>query len=320
MKKILGAAGWLLLFAALGAAAMVALAALLLHHRLDMVFVPRIAATGAVPGVMAWVIAMCFAALPGARHRPGPARPFGLAQGVWAMAGTLLLMLCGAILPYMAAVYLMLLRILHHLPAHLPNRHDTSLLLASLLSSELMAALWLSWYLRRQGRAVLEDGSAKGIAWSPATPRAYAMAGLSALSVLALAGLEFHLIPPDASKLHDLELGRLFQGPPEIALMTAVVVVILAPLIEEALFRGIAFAGIAVRLGPVWAVVITTLIFTALHAPEKILYPPGFADVAAVALVSCALRLRYRSIKPGIVMHFLYNFGMLALPVLAGGH
>ena len=320
MKKILGAVGWLVLFSALGAAAMLGLTMLLLHHRLGLVFVPRIAATGAVPGIMAWVIAMCFAALPGARRRPGTAWPFGLAQGVWAMAGTLLLMLCGAILPYMAAVYLMLLRILHHLPAHLPNRHDTSLLLASLLTSELMAALWLSWYLRRQGKAVLEGGSAQGIAWCPATPRAYAVAAFTALAVLVLAGLELYLIPPDARKLHDLALGQLFQGPPEIAFMAAVVVVILAPLIEEVLFRGIAFAGIAVRLGPAWAVVITTLIFTALHAPEKILYLPGFADVAAVALASCALRLRYRSIKPGIVMHFLYNFGMLALPALSSGH
>ena len=320
MKKFLAAIGWLLLFAALGAAIMLGLAIVLLHHRLEMAFVPRIAATGTAPGLMAWIIALCFAALPGARRAPGTMRRFGLAQGVWAMAGTVLLMLCGATLPYMAAVYLMLLRILHHLPAHMPNRHDIGLLLASLLASELMAALWLSWYLRRQGRAVLEDGAANGIAWRAATQRAYAAAGLAALLILALAGLEFYLVPPDASKLQNIELGRLFQGPPAIALMTGGVVIILAPLIEEALFRGIAFAGIATRLGPVWAVIITTLIFTALHAPEKILYPPGFADVAAVALASCALRLRYRSIRPGMLMHFLYNLGMLAVPVLAGGH
>jgi len=86
------------------------------------------------------------------------------------------------------------------------------------------------------------------------------------------------------------------------------------------LFRGLAFAGIATRFGTGWAVILTTLIFTALHAPEKLLYLPGFADVAAVALISCWLRLRYRSIRPGIAMHFMYNFGMLIVPVLSGGH
>lgn len=317
MKKILAALGWLLLLAAIGGATMLALAVLLLPHRLSLVFVPGIAGTGAVPGVLAWVIAMAFAALPGARWAP---RKFGLAQGLWGMGGTALLMVCGATLPYMLAVYAMLLRVLRHLPSHLPNKHDTALLLASLLASELLAALWLIWYLRRQGPAVLTDGSPRGIGWRAAAPRAYGMAALGAFAVLLLAVGEFRLIPPDASKLNDIELAQLFQGPPLVAFIAAGVIVIMAPLIEELVFRGIGFAGIAAKLGTGWAVVLTTLIFTALHAPEKIYYLPGFADVAAVALLSCALRLRYRSIRPGIAMHFLYNFGMLAVPLLGGGH
>jgi membrane protease YdiL (CAAX protease family) len=131
---------------------------------------------------------------------------------------------------------------------------------------------------------------------------------------------EFTFAPPDMSKINDLELAQLFQGPPAVMFLAAFVVVFMAPVIEEVLFRGIAFAGIAARLGPGWAVVITTLIFTALHAPEKIHYLPGFADVAAVALLSCALRLRYRSIRPGIAMHFFYNFGMLIIPVIGGNN
>ena len=321
MKKTLGAAGWLILFAAIGAATMLVLAEVLLpHHRIGRSFIPGLAATGALPGILAWLIALCFAALPGARRPPGATPHFGLAQGLWGMAGTLLLMLCGAFLPYMAAVYLMLTRILRHLPSHMPDMHDTGLLITSLLASELLAALWLAWYVRRQGRLVLADGSASGIAWRPAPPQAYGMAALGTLAVLLLAAGEFILIPPDLSKLHDLELAQLFQGPAAVALLAAVVVIIMAPIIEEVLFRGLAFAGIASRLGPVWATAITTIIFTALHAPEKILYWPGFFDVAAVALLSCALRLRYRSIRPGIAMHFFYNFGMILVPALSGAH
>ena len=320
MKKTLSAAGWLVLFAAIGTAVMAGLAAALLPHHLPLPALLRLGATGIVPGVLAWLIALGFAALPGARRAPGATPRFGLAQGLWGMAGTLLLMLCGAILPYVAAVYMMLIRILQHLPSHMPDKHDIGLLITSLLASELMGALWLAWYVRRQGRLVLADGSASGIAWRPAAPQAYGMAVLGALAVLLLAAGEFILIPPDLSKLKDFELAQLFQGPAAVAMLAAVVVIIMAPIIEEVLFRGLAFAGIAARLGPVWATAITTITFTALHAPEKILYWPGFIDVAAVALLSCALRLRYRSIRPGIAMHFCYNFGMILVPAIAGGH
>ncbi len=316
MKKILSATGWLILFAALGTAIMAGLSVALLPHRLPLRTLLHLGATGIIPAALAWLIALCFAALPGARRTPGATPRFGLAQGLWGMAGTLLLMLCGAMLPYIAAVYLMLIRMLRHLPSHMPDKHDIFLLITSLLASELMAALWLAWYIRRQGRLVLADGSASGIAWRPAPLQAYAMAALGALAVLLLAAAEFLLVPPDLSRLNDLELAQLFQGPAAVALLATGVVVILAPIIEEVLFRGLAFAGIAARLGPAWAITITTIIFTALHAPEKILYWPGFIDVAAIALLSCALRLHYRSIRPGIAMHFFYNFGMLLVPLV----
>jgi len=323
MKKFGYALVWLVVFAAAGIALIFLPAKLLLPHRLDLHFMLSIANTGVVlgllmPGLLAWVILMSFSALPGARRNPD-AR-FGLAQALWGMCGTVLMMLAGAPLPYMAAVYWMMLRILRHLPSHMPDRHDTALLLTSLLASELLGALWLSWYVHRQGPLVAHDGSPQGIAWRPAPARAYGVAALGGLIVLLLAVGEFWLIPPDISKLKDMDLAQLFQGPPVIALLTAMVVIVMAPVIEEVLFRGLAFAGIASKLGTGWAVVITTIIFTALHAPEKLLYLPGFADVAAVALLSCALRLRYRSIRPGIVMHFFYNFGMLLVPVVTGGH
>ncbi len=320
MKKTLSAAAWLILFAALGTAVMAGLATALLPHHLPLPALLHLSASGIVPGVLAWLIALCFALLPGARRAPGAVPRFGLAQGLWGMAGTLLLMLCGAVLPYVAAVYMMLIRILQHLPSHMPDKHDIGLLITSLLASELLGALWLVWYVRRQGRLVLADGSASGIAWRPAPPQAYGMAALGTLAVLLLAAGEFILVPPDPSKLKNFELAQLFQGPAAVALLAGLVVVIMAPIIEEVLFRGLAFAGIAARLGPGWAVAITTILFTALHAPEKILYWPGFFDVAAVALLSCALRLRYRSIRPGIAIHFMYNFGMLLVPVLSGAH
>ena len=319
MKKILAALGWLILLVAAACLVLAASSLGLLHHTVPPWVLLRLAALGVIPGVLAWIIALAFAALPGARRAPGAAQNFGLAQGLWAIAGSGLMLACGAFLPYAAAVYLVLLRRLAGVPAHMPDQHDIPLLLASLLASELLAALWLVWYVRRQGPVLLQDGSAAGIGWRPAPARAYGLAALGALAVLLLVAGEAALYPPDASKLGDLELAQLLQGPQAIALLTAIVIIVMAPIVEELLFRGLAFAGIAARLGPGWAVALTTIIFTAVHAPEKILYPPGFIDVAAVALFSCWLRLRFHSIRPGMVMHFLYNGSMLILPLMASG-
>ncbi len=316
MKRILAALGWLALFAAAGALAMDALALWLVPHHLPRHALRRLGQVGAVPAILAWLIGLNFAALPGARRPPQAPAHLGLAQGIWAMLGTLLMMLCGFLLPFITALYLTLIGILRLHKSPMPSPHDLPLMASGLLASELLAALWVLWYARRQGMARLRDGSASGLAWCAAPRRAYAAAALCALAGLLLAALEFHLIPPDMSKLKLLPMAQLYQGGPGMIALVLFVSIIMAPLLEETLFRGIAFAGIATRLGPLWASFITTAAFTALHAPEKIYYPIGFLDVALLALLACVLRLRYRSIRPGILMHFLYNFGMLLLPVL----
>ena len=319
MSKIFAALGWLILFVAVFTGASAGLVLLLLHHAVAPGALASLSALSAVPGALAWVIALGFAALPGARRPPlAPAR-FGLAQGLWSIAGAALMLVCGTTLPWLAALFLYLLHRLRHLPAQLPGETDLSLLLASLLAGELLAALWLAWYVRRQGPAVLHDGGAAGIGWRPAPRAAYGLAVLGTLAIMVLAVVEFSLVPPDPTKLQNLPLTQLLQGPPIVAFPTMAVAILMAPILEEFLFRGVAFAGIAARLGPGWAVVITTITFTALHAEEKLAYPLGFADVAAFALLSCALRLRYRSIRPGIAMHFMYNFGLLLVPALMAG-
>lgn len=316
MKKFLAATGWLLLFAAVGAAAMTGLAAVLLPHRVPLRFVGGIAAVGAVPGAYAWLIALCFGVLPGAKRAPGSPPRLGLAQGLWAMAGTALMLASGGIMPFMAAVYLMMIRILLRLPRHMPSTHDPYLLMTMLVAGELLAALWLFSYIRRQRPAVVHDGGATGIAWRPASLPAYATALGCVLVLLMLAALEMHFIPPNRSALANSTVRQLLAGPPAVIGLTVAVGAGLAPIVEEALFRGIAFAGIATRLGPGWAVVLTTAAFTFAHSAEMRYYPPGFALIAMAALLACALRLRYRSIRPGMLMHFLYNFCVMALPLL----
>jgi membrane protease YdiL (CAAX protease family) len=49
----------------------------------------------------------------------------------------------------------------------------------------------------------------------------------------------------------------------------------------------------------------------AVHAPEKIYYPAGFIDVGLMAAAAAWMRVKFGSIRPGILLHVLYNAGLL---------
>jgi membrane protease YdiL (CAAX protease family) len=112
-------------------------------------------------------------------------------------------------------------------------------------------------------------------------------------------------------------MAKLFSVSGPALLLPILIATFLAPALEEIIFRGIAFAGLAARLGTVWAAIVSVVLFVVVHAPQKIYYPPGFLDVGLVALAAVLLRLKYRSIRPGILLHILYNGGsMLAVALL----
>jgi membrane protease YdiL (CAAX protease family) len=63
-----------------------------------------------------------------------------------------------------------------------------------------------------------------------------------------------------------LNEGRNWEYPLAVMIIRAIGIIILAPISEELLFRGVIFKRIAdSRLGPISAVILTTVIFTAVH-------------------------------------------------------
>ncbi|MDD2705331.1 MAG: CPBP family intramembrane metalloprotease [Acidocella sp.] len=312
MKKVFAGLLWAILFVALGGALMAGLAdAVAAHPHLPLKLLVFMALLGGATGLDLFMLALCFALLPGARAAPDGVRHFGLAQGLWGMLGTALAMMAGAALAALPVLDLAFLRTLAQ-GGGAPNVTQPGYLVCAVLGSELMAALWLAWYLRYLG----PRHTAHGVGWCPAPGAAYGVAALLALGLLAVVGAIYRFDPPDAAKLHDLPMYKLYAGPPLALAAMGVVTFLLAPVVEEISFRGLAFGGIASRLGTGWAVCLTTLIFAAVHAPEKIHYLPGFADVTLLALASCWLRLRYFSIKPGIFLHMAYNTGLILVSPL----
>jgi membrane protease YdiL (CAAX protease family) len=307
IKRLLYGAVWCFCFGLLGALLALSVGASFNHGKMPHRLL-TLASFGAEFGTDLFFLGYAFAVLPRAKPPNSAMRPFGPAQGLWGMAGFLITMTAGALLLANLLICLNLLLIICHIDQHV-NLSGHAALAGSALAGESVAGLWVAWYVRRFGEARLFDGSTNGIGWCKAPRDAYVVSALMAAIVLAFVLGLYHFVPPDFKKLQSLPVEQLFTGSAISVLPILILAVFAAPALEEFVFRGIGFAGLSVRLGPLWAGTITTIAFMAVHAPEKIYYPLGFIDVGMMAAGSVILRVRYRSIRPSIMLHILYNGG-----------
>ncbi len=111
------------------------------------------------------------------------------------------------------------------------------------------------------------------------------------------------------------------HGPWQLTL-TFISLVVLPPLAEEIMFRGLLFSSLRSRLRWRYAAVITSLLFAAGHLLESgdgsLLYIAGI-DTFILSLVLCYLRERTGSLWAGITLHALKNgVAYVSLFILAG--
>jgi len=102
-----------------------------------------------------------------------------------------------------------------------------------------------------------------------------------------------------------LNEGRIWHYTLPVAVIRALGIIILAPICEELIFRGILFKVISdARPGPIGAVILTSVIFTAIHYQYGILdWLPIFIDAFYWAWV----RYKTGSTILPIVMHLFGN-------------
>jgi membrane protease YdiL (CAAX protease family) len=86
--------------------------------------------------------------------------------------------------------------------------------------------------------------------------------------------------------------------------------VFIAPICEETFFRGFVFAGLLRSMPPVWAIILSALLFAVAHAD-----PGSFAVLFFIGLALALLRWRTQSLWPGILLHLLNN-GVSALLIV----
>jgi len=109
-----------------------------------------------------------------------------------------------------------------------------------------------------------------------------------------------------------VELG--YTTNPIVLAQIAIVASILAPIVEEQIFRGTMFPALtAVFKSPIWAAVVSSLVFGMIH-PTGI---PAWPGLAAIGAMSCFLAYQTKSLMPSMVMHGVHNFATLIFTLLA---
>src|SRR5665213_621297 len=86
------------------------------------------------------------------------------------------------------------------------------------------------------------------------------------------------------------------------------ITVIMAPTLEEMLFRGILYGGYCKSFGSLRAAIFITLLFVAIHFPYYIHDLLAVFGIIAGALATLWCRLHWNAIGPAVAVHVGYNF------------
>ena len=158
------------------------------------------------------------------------------------------------------------------------------------------------------------DDARLAMAWSTVPARLSAWAALQGFALFAVFAVIGGLLPGLPR-----ELGPLARAPQAGTFARGawtVLVLVLAPPIEELMFRGVLYGGFARRWRPRVAGVVTTALFVALHATELGTFLPAWLVIAALGALTLRARLVTGSLVPAIALHASYNLGLVLLVYL----
>ena len=114
---------------------------------------------------------------------------------------------------------------------------------------------------------------------------------------------------PTAALKGPIELVSQTQAPSAYAVYF-VLICLIAPVVEEIIFRGFIYAGLRRVMGMTPAMLLSAVLFASIHLSTP---TGGMVVVGLIALVLAYLYERSRSVVPGIVAHFVHNTLVFAL-------
>jgi len=118
------------------------------------------------------------------------------------------------------------------------------------------------------------------------------------------------LTPPILPESESFPLERLFTSP-QAGYAIGAFAILVAPFMEELLFRGVLFAVFENRVGLRFAVFTTAALFAGLHVPEYWRAWNHVLMILVVGLVFSLARGLSGSLTPSVLLHVGYNAGMM---------
>ena len=106
-------------------------------------------------------------------------------------------------------------------------------------------------------------------------------------------------------------LAQLAQSDGFSYIAWVILAVVLAPPLEEFLFRGLLLKGFSRSFGVAWGAALVTIIFVLMHIFETFRYWPATVAILMLALATLAVRLRTGSLGPPLVLHAAYNIAIV---------
>lgn len=107
----------------------------------------------------------------------------------------------------------------------------------------------------------------------------------------------------DYLESYSSHIGMLLTNDPQTLILVFLTVVIGAPLMEEILFRGIFYGVLRKHLKPVYAMLLSSVLFGLVHGQ--------LIQIVYATFLGCVLTLlmiKYRTLKAAIVAHMIFNF------------
>lgn len=182
------------------------------------------------------------------------------------------------------------------------------------------AAAVMILLIRQFWRAQWSRADLPGFGFTPpAKKRAYLIAVLLGAAVLLLGGPLTHLLAGHHQVNQDVSVlaGNVPVG---MRLLLALLVVCVAPFVEELVFRGVLLSGFARRMPIGWAMLASAIVFGCVHLPDfKFAWYP-VPPLVILGLASAWLRVRTRSLWPSITLHATNNFIAAIAWFVAAGH
>ncbi len=175
----------------------------------------------------------------------------------------------------------------------------------------LLAAMIYIPHLLKQRLSLRDSGLARLMEWKDI---GLGIAGVVLYFLLAMSALAvLKLIPGiDVNQTQDLDVGQVYGFSRAIVF---VVLVIITPIVEEILFRGMLYGGLRRRKLPVWATaIIVSLLFGVAHGQLNV-----GVDVFCLSMVASYARELTGSIWAGTVLHMIKNLIAFIVVFSMGG-